>query len=70
MLVWSKDGFFLLSMILLIIIWLSTFFIQVPIHNKLLDEPSNYLTKLVRTNWIRTVLWTVKAMMIIYYYMI
>lgn len=43
------------------LIWASTFFIQVPCHNKLkhgYDEV--VIRKLIRTNWIRTVLWSLK----------
>lgn len=44
-------------------IWLTTFFVQVPLHDELLrfgfDERK--IGKLVTTNWIRTALWTLKA---------
>ena len=46
---------------LLGVIWASTFFIQVPLHNRLeqgFDEKLG--RKLVRTNWIRTVAWTAR----------
>lgn len=49
-----------------ILIWMSTFLIQVPIHHKLstkyLSEQSKSLT---RTNWIRTVLWTLKTIVLL-----
>ncbi|MEZ4777486.1 MAG: hypothetical protein R3D00_30195 [Bacteroidia bacterium] len=47
---------------LTLLIWLSTFLLQVPQHNRLsrrFDESSYY--KLVRTNWIRTIGWSVKT---------
>ena len=55
---------FLGSMILLsiILIFISTFIIQVPLHNKLkLANNRKHIIKLVNTNWIRTFLWFVKS---------
>lgn len=43
-------------------IWLVTFTVQVPLHNRLAagaDGPA--MDALVRTNWVRTVLWTLRA---------
>ena len=58
------------SNILLLIIWGSTFFVQVPIHNRLSLSHSNLLIeKLIFTNWIRTIAWTCKLMVIIKLYM-
>ena len=54
------------SNILLLVIWGSTFFIQVPIHNKLSSSHSNLLVnKLISTNWIRTIAWISKLMTLI-----
>lgn len=50
------------AMILLLIIWLSTFLIQVPLHRKLsqgYDVKS--INRLIRSNWIRTICWTARA---------
>ena len=53
--------------VIVIIIWLSTFLIQVPIHNKL---SSNYdqslVNRLIKTNWIRTSCWTTKFLIMIF----
>ncbi len=50
-------------------IWLSTFLIQVPIHNQLgAGKDSNLINKLVQTNWIRTSLWTIKTIWLSYYF--
>lgn len=60
---YTQDGkvFSLLNLILVVAVWLSTFFLQVPIHNKLLIGKSlELIHQLVRTNWIRTGLWSVK----------
>ncbi len=49
----------------LLAIWISTFALQVPLHQKLSQrfEPTVH-RKLVQTNWIRTVLWTVRAIIV------
>lgn len=50
---------------LLCIIWLSTFFLQVPCHKKLETTFDRKIqSKLVRTNWIRTVAWTFRALLL------
>ncbi len=50
-------------------IWLSTFLIQIPLHNQLgAGSDSVIITKLVNTNWIRTFLWTAKAVLLTYFY--
>lgn len=52
------------SLLLVILIWLSTFLIQVPIHNKLSHGYNKKdIDKLVRSNWIRTFLWSAKAIL-------
>lgn len=54
---WLWIGF-----ILLLLIWLSTFFIQVPLHQQLsanFDVAAH--RKLVNSNWIRTFLWTLRS---------
>jgi len=49
---------------LVIGVWLSTFALQVRLHNKLQDQWLEYdIFKLVITNWIRTVLWSLKAIL-------
>ena len=48
--------------ILNILIWLSTFLIQVPLHKKLSSAYSlKQSALLTQSNWIRTVLWTLKT---------
>ena len=49
----------------LTLVWLSTFFIQVPLHAILSSRPdANTMSSLVETNWIRTVLWTVRLVLL------
>ena len=56
-LVWSNFG-------LLTLIWLSTFFLQVPLHNRLLEGFDHSVhVSLVRGNWIRTCAWTMKMVL-------
>ena len=57
---------FLLNLIIVGLIWCSTFFIQVPIHNILSQKKDNrMIEKLVNTNWIRTFLWSMRMLLII-----
>ena len=49
--------------ILLGLIWASTTFLQVPIHQKLIEKYVTQLArKLVSTNWIRTWSWTTRSL--------
>ena len=55
-----------INFILLILIWISTFFIQVPLHNALLDKrDSMSISKLVKSNWVRTLLWTSRLVLLL-----
>ena len=56
---------YLINIILIACIWASTFFLSVPAHNILSKQWSEAAAKkLVSTNWIRTVLWTLKALLV------
>ena len=49
---------------LVILIWISTAALQVPAHKGLTEGFADRAhRKLVRTNWIRTVLWTLRAVL-------
>jgi len=53
---------YILNIIFLALIWLSTMVYQVPMHLKLMIIASNEtISKLIRTNWIRTLGWTVRS---------
>ncbi len=57
----------LVTLIIIALIILSTFFIQVPIHNKIKSGSDFYLfRKLINTNWIRTLLWFAKCLIASY----
>jgi hypothetical protein len=48
---------------LVVLVWLATFFIAVPFHNRLAAGGYNFvaLDGLTRTNWLRTLAWTARA---------
>ena len=51
---------------LLCAIWLSTVLFQVPAHNRLLDAFDVAAhRRLVRTNWVRTVAWSLRAVLMV-----
>jgi hypothetical protein len=47
-----------------VLLWLSTFAIQVPLHRRLAGgfDPAIHRT-LVTTNWVRTVLWSIRGLL-------
>ncbi len=51
-----------INLSLVALIWASTFFIQVPLHNKLTKGfDASAHRSLVLSNWIRTILWTLRG---------
>lgn len=47
--------------LLVVLVWLSTFFIQVPCHNLLAGGYNrDVVQKLIDSNWIRTSLWSIR----------
>jgi hypothetical protein len=69
---WFWPSYYVLNTIisiLLLIIWLSTFFIQIPLHNKLCFAYNlENCRKLKNTNWIRTIAWTLKGIFTAIYF--
>lgn len=57
---------FYLSLVLGVIIGISTAFIQVPLHRRLAKDGkhSNLIERLIKTNWIRTVCWSGRSILI------
>lgn len=52
------------GLIAVIIIWLTTFMVQVPLHKSLSQKRNKYMIhKLIRSNIIRTTLWSVKSLL-------
>jgi hypothetical protein len=60
----DKSMISILGLCLVGIVWASTFFLQVPIHNQLaLNFDLSLIDKLVYTNWIRTIAWSIKGVL-------
>lgn len=58
---------FIAGFIILLLIWISTAFLQVPSHSKLANGYSeSVVSKLVRLNWVRTTLWSIRLLLLIY----
>jgi len=56
---------------LLVVIWLSTFFVQVPLHNTLGQQSNvavfnSLVLKLVLTNWLRTIAWSARSVLLLF----
>jgi len=52
----------------IVLIWLSTFFLSVPCHNKLQQGKDDLqINRLVLSNWPRTVLWSTRSGLFIWY---
>jgi len=52
---------------LVVLIWLSTFFVQVPLHQTLAGGfDADAHRRLVGSNWIRTVLWSLRAGLVLW----
>jgi hypothetical protein len=50
---------------LVLVVWCSTFTLQVPIHKSLqASKDESKIRRLVSTNWIRTVAWSLKAVIV------
>ena len=54
-----------IATLLVVIIWLSTFTLQVPVHQKLQSAKDQAcIRRLVNSNWIRTIAWTFRAFIV------
>ncbi len=66
---WAIDGHHIMSYlhaVMVLILWLSTFLIQVPIHERLKTQKDlSLIDSLVQTNWIRTLVWSVKTIVLL-----
>jgi uncharacterized membrane protein len=56
------------SLALVVVVWISTFAVQVPLHTRLQKQVAGTIDiegvrLLVRTNWVRTVCWSVRALL-------
>ena len=65
----SKDFLIIKSLILLLVIWLTTFFIMIPSHNRISKSfNKKEIISLINYNWVRTILWSLKLLLIIFLY--
>ena len=62
-----RDALYLILALLLAAIWLSTAVFSVPCHNQLCKTgySKTTVTRLVRTNWPRTLLWTTRSTLLL-----
>lgn len=58
---------FVVPFLMVLGIWASTMFLQIPLHAKLADRlHEKDVEKLISSNWIRTILWTLKGAWLIW----
>ncbi len=63
----ARQLWFLVSLVPLIFLWFSTGLIQVPLHNRLSSGfNAESHRRLVRSNWGRTVAWTLRGVCLLY----
>mgnify|MGYP003387066149 CR=1 FL=1 len=46
-------------------VWTTTFFVQVPLHGQLTVFDYNRINRLVRGNWLRTILWSLNFTLVL-----
>jgi len=58
-------GVAMLGLAAVVALWLSTALVQMPLHARLAREghAAAVVTRLVRSNWLRTLLWTLRAVL-------
>lgn len=68
-LVTSLKPIFLINFTALVGIWLSTFFLQVPLHQKILKgiDSERSIERLIKTNYIRTFLWLARSVLLLFF---
>ncbi len=50
------------------VLWFSTAFVQVPLHNRLhAGYSADIIRRLVATNWVRTAAWTARAALVLFW---
>lgn len=67
MLAWKYGGtVMMLNLAGIMALWLSTFILQVPCHNRLsAGYDADIHRRLVSTNWIRTIIWSARLLLLI-----
>jgi len=63
----SDAKWFWFGFALVVLIWISTVFLQSPIHGRLAEKfDADLVNKLVISNWIRTFLWTIRGALVLW----
>ena len=63
----DRNWLIIANLVLLGVIWLSTAFIQVPLHSQLeAGFSQTTIASLVKTNWIRTIAWTIRSGLLVF----
>ena len=59
-----------IKLFLILLVWLVTFLISAPCHHKLskFGKDDKVISKLIKTNWIRTILWSLITMVSYFQY--
>ena len=56
---------FLVGLGLMLLIWLSTLFLQAPLHVRLMGgRDPEVIRRLIRSNWLRTLAWTARGFLV------
>ena len=64
-----SDLFMIKSLLILLTIWLFTFICIIPLHNSLSNKRSDdVINRLINYNWFRTILWSIKLIIILFVY--
>ncbi|WP_156825381.1 hypothetical protein [Leptospira yanagawae] len=59
---------FQINLVGVFVLWMFTFFVSVPIHNKLKTRKEDHqIKRLIVTNWFRTMLWSLRLVMLFCY---
>ncbi len=62
-----KNSFWAINFLLVILTWLSTLLVSIPIHSKLSKEKNEKIIKsLVITNWPRTIFWSLRSIILLW----
>lgn len=62
---WPEVKGLWMGLVLVAIIWLSTMLLQIPLHHRLgLSQDLGLVEKLVMGNWIRTLAWSLKTVLL------
>lgn len=64
----NRNYFFTLNLLSVMVLWVQTGLISVPLHNRL-SSGWDFLSasKLVKMNWIRTIIWSLRLLLLITY---